>query len=78
MADKIQFPSAIHSIRLINDNIVNNLLAGRTAYIRMPPLYLHAYSVVYETGESPVSENIFAPDESTSLSPGVRIFSKVG
>jgi hypothetical protein len=76
MADRIQFPSAIHAIRLINDNIVSNLLVGRTSYIRLPPLYLHAYSVVYETGESPVSENLYAPDESTSLSPGVRIFSK--
>lgn len=78
MADKIQFPSAIHAVKFINDNIVNNLLAGRTSYIRFPPIYLHAYAVVYETGESPVSENLFAPDESLALSPKVRIYSKNG
>lgn len=78
MTSKIQFPSAIHAVRFINDNIVSNLLAGRTAYIRLPPLYLHAYSIVYETGESPTLENIEAPDEALSLSPKVRIFSKNG
>jgi hypothetical protein len=76
MADKIQFPSAIHSIQMINTNIVNNLLAGRVSFINVPSLYERAYTIVYETGEIPVSENIAAPDETTSTSGTVRIFSK--
>ena len=76
MADKIQFPSAIHAIQMINDNIVSNLLAGRVSFINVPPLYNRAYTIVYETGEVPVTENVIAPDESMSLTNTVRIYSK--
>ncbi len=78
MADKIQFPSAIHALQMINDNIVSNLLAGRVSYINVPSLYERAYAIVYETGEMPISENVVAPDETTSNSGTVRIFSKTG
>jgi len=78
MADKVLFPSAIHAIRFINDNIVNNLLGGRSAYIQLAPIYLHAYALVYETGESPVYENIQAPNETLTTQTGVRIFTQNG
>lgn len=76
MASKIQFPSAIHTIQMINTNIVENMLAGRVSFVNVPSLYERAYAIVYETGEIPISENIIAPDETTSVSGTVRIFSK--
>lgn len=76
MSNKIQFPSAIHAIQMINTNIVENMLAGRVSFINVPSLYEQAYTLVYETGEIPITENIVAPDETISTSGTVRIFSK--
>lgn len=78
MADRIEFPSAIHSIRTINNNIIDNLLVRRTAYIQSGSLYHRAYAVVYETGENEVLPNVLAPDESTSPQAGIRIISDNG
>jgi hypothetical protein len=66
MPNRIQFPSAIDMIRLINDNIVDNMLVKRTSYVQLPSLYQRAFAVVYETGELPIDDRIPAPDESTN------------
>ena len=78
MSDKVEFPSAIHMVRVINDNIVNNLLVKRTAYVQAGSLYHRAYAIVYETGETELIRNVLAPDESTSAQAGVRIISSNG
>lgn len=78
MADKITFPSAIHAIRYINDNIIDNLLVRRASYIQAGSIYHRAYALVYETGESEVLPNVAAPDESTSLQLGINIISGNG
>ena len=67
MADKILFPNAIDTIRLINSNIVDNALGRRSAYLLLPSLYERAYALVHETGEYPLNEDIIAPDESTTV-----------
>lgn len=78
MADKIQFPSAIHTIRMINDNIVSNLLVRRVAFIQEASSYNRAYALVHETGERPITENIVAPDEAQSNQSEINIVSGEG
>jgi len=76
MRQKVIFPSAINYIRIINSNILDNLRAGRTSFVNMPNIYSRAYSLINETGEVTLIENVIAPDESTSSSSGVRIISR--
>lgn len=73
MADKVMFPNAIDYVREVNENVVNNLLGGRTAFVLLPTLYERAYALVYETGEVPMIKNIVAPDERTKTQRGVQI-----
>lgn len=73
MADKVVFPNAIDYVREVNENIVNNMLGGRDAFVLLPSLYERAYALVYETGEVPTIKNIVAPDEATKAQPGVKI-----
>ena len=64
MSTKFLFPSAVDVIRLINNNIVDNLLVRRSSYVQLPSLYQFAYDIVYETGELPIEDWLPAPDES--------------
>lgn len=73
MADKIIFPNAIDFVRVVNDNTTNNFLGGRSAFVMLPTLYQRAHAIVHETGEYPLTENIVAPDESTSKNRGIKV-----
>lgn len=65
MADKVLYPNGIDYVREVNENIVDNMLAGRRAFVALPSLYERAYALVYETGEVPVLKNFVAPNEAT-------------
>ena len=66
MTTKILFPSAVDYIRIINHNIVDNALGGRTSFVILPSLYERAYALTYETSEVTVLEDFEAPDESVT------------
>lgn len=66
MADRIIFPNAIDHIRLVNSNLVDNALAGRSGFVIMPSLYQYAYMLTHETGELPITDGFVAPDESAT------------
>lgn len=61
MSAAILFPSAIDTVRVINDNAVDNLLAAQPSYARMPSLYQRAYWLVHETGPLRVDVGLEAP-----------------
>ena len=73
MSTKFLFPSAVDAVRLINNNIVDNLLVRRSSYVQLPSLYQFAYAIVYETGELPVQDDLIAPDESINKNNTVNI-----
>lgn len=73
MTNKIIFPNAIDFVRVINDNHVSNFLGGRSSYLLLPSIYQRAYAIVHETGEYPLTENIVAPDESTSVNRATQV-----
>lgn len=73
MSKKVLFPNAIDYVQEINDNVVENLLAGRNAFVLLPSLYELAYAVVYETGEIPTRKRVRAPDETATTQTGVEI-----
>lgn len=75
MADQVVFPNAIDYVRLVNDNIVDNMLGKRTAFVLLPSLYRRAFILTRETGELPYTLNFIAPDESTTTArrAGVNI-----
>lgn len=64
MADRRLFPNAIDYVRVINDNIVDNALGRRDAFLLLPSLYQRAYILAHETGEMRVADDYVAPDES--------------
>ena len=68
MANRILFANAIDFVRVINDNIVDNALGRRSAFLLLPSLYQRAHILVHETGELPFTLNFIAPDESTTTS----------
>lgn len=63
---KVLYPSAIEYIQLINGNIIDNALGGRSSFLLLPSLYQRAYILVHQTGEVPVRTNFLAPDEATT------------
>lgn len=73
MTTKILFPSAIDYIRLINHNLVDNALGGRSSFVLLPNLYERAYALVYETAELLVLEDFEAPDESVTKSRAAQV-----
>jgi len=66
MANQVLFPSAVDVIRVINTNGVDNLLAARTSYAKLPSLYQRAYMLVHETGELATIPRFAAPDAVTT------------
>lgn len=63
---KILYPSAIEYVQVINANIVDNALGGRSSHVLLPSLYQRAYMLVHQTGEVPLRTRIRAPDESVT------------
>lgn len=76
MAEKVLFPSAIDYIREINNNIIDNALGGRSAFVKLPSLYNKAYIVAHETGAVRLRNDLKAPNERLSSREGVNIFSE--
>jgi hypothetical protein len=76
MSTRILFPSAIDYIREINDNLVDNALGGRAAFVQLPNLYNRAYMIVHETGTARIRSDLQAPDENVRRQRGVNIFSE--
>lgn len=73
MRQRIIFPAVVDYVRMINENIIDNLRAGRTSFVMLPSLYERAFAIVYETTEIAVLENFVAPDESVTQTEGVNI-----
>ena len=63
---KILYPSPVEYVQLINANIVDNALGGRTSFLLLPSLYQRAFILAHRTGELPLRTNFLAPDESTT------------
>lgn len=63
MAHQVLFPSAVDFVRVINTNAVDNLLAGKASYAKLPSLYQRAYMLVHETGEVAAITRFAAPEE---------------
>ena len=70
MPAQFLLPSAVDYIRVINDNTVDNLLAGQPSYTRLPSLYQQAYMLVHETGAIRLSP-VFAAPTVTSDEPNI-------
>jgi len=58
---KALFPNAIDTIRLLNDNAVDNLLVGQPSSAQLPSLYQRAYLLVHETGVLAYDDGFKAP-----------------
>ena len=67
MANTVLFANAVDYVRVINTNAVDNLLAKRQGYVKMPSLYQRAYILVHETGEVSTMARFRAPDEATPV-----------
>lgn len=48
--DKTVAPRGESLIRIVNKNIVKNLMEGQNADIELPPLIERAFLITYETG----------------------------
>ena len=53
---KYILPKPENIIRMVNANIVENLLEGNSATVYLPELIQLAYTLVYETGALPVKD----------------------
>lgn len=75
MAIKYVLPSAVDHLRMYNDNIIANLLAGKPAYVRTSSLYERAYNLVHETGPVRVKDGIPVADpvQAPPVVPGRRV-----
>lgn len=73
MTTKVIFPSAVDYIRIINHNLVDNALGGRSSFVIMPSLYQRAYLLTHETGEVHVIDDFEAPDESITAARRARV-----
>jgi hypothetical protein len=62
----ILFPSAVDYIRIMNTNTVDNLLAGKPSYAKLPSLYQRAYMLVHETGTVRGEARFAAPREAAA------------
>ncbi len=52
----IMIPTAVNSILMIAENVVDNLRAGQSASLVLPSLYKRAFLVAYETDEIAVAK----------------------
>lgn len=58
-------PSAVDYVRTINDNAIDNLLAGQSSFAQLPTLYQRAYCLVHGTGAVRVRAGFNAPEAVT-------------
>ena len=52
----IMVPTAINSVLMVAENVVDNLRAGQSASLVLPSLYKRAFLVAYETDEIAVAK----------------------